>query len=199
MHTLATFGCCKLPTPSNLMDVIEHVARYEFMVKPAASVSLINSWIGVGYRPVMCKKCINVCHSPGKVNTLLSFPESYNQLKARTACYLRTVVGNMQHEEFMQFVTESCVCITPDIRVMFNSLSGLARRPIVHTCDCSLELIANKLLQLQWLPRQILVYTDWYWEWIFMAHGRTIDWPANWHDFLLTCLFHNPCMQDWFW
>ena len=27
-----------------------------------------------------------------------------------------------------------------DITVMFNSLTGLARRPIAHTCDCTLEL-----------------------------------------------------------
>ena len=40
----------------------------------------------------------------------------------------------------MRFVTGSCVCITPVIRITFNSLSGLARRPIAHTCDCSLEL-----------------------------------------------------------
>ena len=151
MNTLAMFGCRKLPTPSNLMNVIEQVARYEFTIKPAASVSLINSGIPLNHRGYWSRKSpseVQIMYqrlslSPGKVKSLLSFPETYNQLEARTAGYLRTMVGNMQHEElrhFMRFVTGSCVCITPEIRIAFNSLSGLARRPLAHTCDCSLEL-----------------------------------------------------------
>ena len=30
--------------------------------------------------------------------------------------------------------------INSNITVVFNSLNGLARRPISHTCDCTLEL-----------------------------------------------------------
>ena len=153
MNTLAMFGCRKLPTPSNLMNVIEQVARYEFTIKPAASVSLINSGIPLNHIGYWSRKSPSdvqkvyqhLSLSPGNVKSksLLSFPETYNQLEARTAGYLRTMVGNMQHEElrhFMRFVTGSCVCITPEIRITFNSLSGLARRPIAHTCNCSLEL-----------------------------------------------------------
>ena len=32
------------------------------------------------------------------------------------------------------------VCIVRKIKVEFNSLSGFARHPIAHTCDCVLEL-----------------------------------------------------------
>ena len=32
------------------------------------------------------------------------------------------------------------MCNAGQITVIFNGLSGLGRRPIAHTCDCSLEL-----------------------------------------------------------
>jgi len=37
-------------------------------------------------------------------------------------------------------ITGSSVCSATEILVTFNSLSGLAKRPIAHTCDCTLEL-----------------------------------------------------------
>ena len=41
---------------------------------------------------------------------------------------------------FLRFVTGSSVRIGKKIKVEFNHLSGFARRPTVHTCDCILEL-----------------------------------------------------------
>ena len=49
----------------------------------------------------------------------------------------------MQPEElrlFMRFITGSCVCTTSKIDITFNSLAGFARRPIAHTCNCTLEI-----------------------------------------------------------
>jgi hypothetical protein len=40
----------------------------------------------------------------------------------------------------MRFVTGSGHCTVKTIDISFYSLSGLARRPIVHTCDPLLEL-----------------------------------------------------------
>ena len=53
------------------------------------------------------------------------------------------MLGNMQTAElklFLQFVTGSSVCIAPKITVTFNSVDGLARHPIAHTCDFTIEL-----------------------------------------------------------
>ena len=47
---------------------------------------------------------------------------------------------------FMRFVTRSCVCNAGQITVIFNGLSGLGRRTIAHTCDCSLELLSTLTL-----------------------------------------------------
>ena len=57
--------------------------------------------------------------------------------------YLTTMIGNMQRQElrlFLRFVTGGSVCIAPKIKIAFNNLSGLGRRPIAHTCDFLLVL-----------------------------------------------------------
>ena len=41
---------------------------------------------------------------------------------------------------FLRFTTESSVLLASNISVPFNSLSGLARHPIAHTCSSTLEL-----------------------------------------------------------
>ena len=56
---------------------------------------------------------------------------------------LQQYIGNMKNDEirsFLRFVTGSSVCSSKAILVTFNGLDGLARRPIGHTCSCSLEL-----------------------------------------------------------
>ena len=74
---------------------------------------------------------------------MLVFDEASNDLEERVCSYLTTMIGNMQVSElslFLRFVTGASVCIVPKIKVEFNALSGFARRPIAHTCDCVLEL-----------------------------------------------------------
>ena len=41
---------------------------------------------------------------------------------------------------FLRFVTGSLVTSVPNIDVSFNSLDGLGRRPVSHTCSATLEL-----------------------------------------------------------
>ena len=53
------------------------------------------------------------------------------------------MVGNLNMEDLhhlMRFITGSSVCSESKISIQFNGLTGLARRPIAHTCDCTLEL-----------------------------------------------------------
>ena len=57
--------------------------------------------------------------------------------------YLRRFIGNMTVIElraFLRFVTRSFVICVPNISVTFNSVDGLARGPISHTCSATLEL-----------------------------------------------------------
>lgn len=66
-----------------------------------------------------------------------------NSAEERVYSYLVTFVGNMKNDElrlFIRFVKGSSSVVAKKINSSFNNLSGLARRPISHTCDCGLEL-----------------------------------------------------------
>ena len=66
-----------------------------------------------------------------------------NKAQERVFGFLLTYVGNMSMKTlrlFLRFVTGSSVRIGKRIKIEFNNLSGLARRPSAHTCDCILEL-----------------------------------------------------------
>lgn len=57
--------------------------------------------------------------------------------------YLQRFVGNMSRDElhaFLRFMTGSFVICVPRITITFNSLDGIAHRPISHTCSATLEL-----------------------------------------------------------
>ena len=72
--------------------------------------------------------------------------------------YLVCMIGNMNVNEdrnFLCFVTGSSVCSSTGITITFNSLSGLGRRPIAHTCDYVLEL-----------PSTYMNYDDFYNEFL---------------------------------
>lgn len=151
LDTLGNFGCHSLPTPSSLLSIIENVARCEFLVKPASSISLVNAGIPQEHRKFWEKLSPSTLYdiytslilTPEKVNSLLSIPCSMTLLQERTCNYLRTMVGNMNPGElrcFMRFVTGSSVCLDKSISVEFSNLSGFARRPIAHTCASTLEL-----------------------------------------------------------
>ena len=70
----------------------------------------------------------------------------------RIMLYLRQYIGSLNTgdlEQFLRFVTGSCVFMPVKIQVSFNSLSGTARRPIAHTCEPSLELSSTYVTYLE--------------------------------------------------
>ena len=57
--------------------------------------------------------------------------------------FLYGFVGDTKRDDirlFLRFVTGSAVYLEKSIQVTFNNLSGLAHRPVSHTCSCTLEL-----------------------------------------------------------
>ena len=84
--------------------------------------------------------------TPSKVLDKLEELIATNVAEQRVFKYLQQLIGHMKVEEvqkFLQFVTGSSVCISQPIKVTFNSLSGLAQRPISHTCSSTLELLTS--------------------------------------------------------
>jgi hypothetical protein len=151
LNVLSQFGCRDLPTPDNFISIIERVAEYEFLIKPAAALTLINSGIPESQRQFWCNKTVNEITAiyerlgvtSEKVLDLLILPEAKCISESRVYGYLTTMIGNMKTDQlrsFLRFITGSSVCSAKDILLTFNSLSGLARRPIAHTCDNTLEL-----------------------------------------------------------
>ena len=86
---------------------------------------------------------VSLSASPEKVLELLDEPDIINQNQEWVFGYLQQYIGNMKPDEvwlFLRFTTGSSVSMSKHIEVRFNNLSGLARRPISHTCSCVLEL-----------------------------------------------------------
>ena len=66
-----------------------------------------------------------------------------NPAEERVYGYLRDLIGNFSVEntrKFIRFVTGSTVLSSSPIKTVFNSVAGLACRPIAHTCDNTIEL-----------------------------------------------------------
>ena len=80
--------------------------------------------------------------TPAKVIAIIQEPESMNSREQRIFTYLTQLIGDMKPQElatFLRFVSGSSICLGKKIEITFNNLSGLARRPIAHTCDCFLS------------------------------------------------------------
>lgn len=127
MTTLGGFGCRQLPTPSNLMNLIEQIARYEFLVKPAAGIAMINSGIPMSHRKFWNDKSPTellatyqrLTLNPVKVKSLFSFPDFCSQSEVRIAGYLRTMIGNMQPDQLRLFI-----CLYRELRMYHTRNQG---------------------------------------------------------------------------
>ena len=81
--------------------------------------------------------------SKTKVLNLLTEPNFLSVPEDEVYQYLKRFIGNMSDDElrtFLRFVTGSLVISVPNIDVIFNSLDGVGRRPVSHTCSATLEL-----------------------------------------------------------
>ena len=79
--------------------------------------------------------------SPERIIAQLKEPDISNPNEERVFSYLQQFIGQMKLEEakrFLRFVTGSSALT--NIGITFNSLKGIGRRPIAHTCPKILEL-----------------------------------------------------------
>ena len=170
---LSRFGCRQMPNHLILPKLIEDMARYELCVKPAAALALVHAGIPHSHQLFWQKKNASDVHdlfygmtvTPNKVLSLMEFLGPKNENESRVFGYLTTMVGNMTVTELSQllrFITGASACIVPKIRVEFNGLEGVARRPIAHTCDCVLEL-----------PTSYINYDDFYTEFKLVLHATS--------------------------
>lgn len=152
VEIFSQFDSRQLPTPANFKQQLLQVAKYQFTIKPMAAIASINSGISPAESAFWKGKTVDDLYilyqaltaDPSKVLELLTEPEDeLNSSEQRVYLYLKQFIGNMRSDElqnFLRFVTGCSVCPSNNIKVIFNTLSGLARRPISHTCDNTLEL-----------------------------------------------------------
>ena len=151
LNILSTMGCREMPTPGNIQQLILQVARYELVRKPLGALLSLYRGVPTEYHPFFSGFSVGDLHglyralnaTPGSVMSMIKESKEMTSSQARVLGYLRTFIGNLNHQDlrnFLRFVTGSSVVIDKKVSVTFNSLSGLARRPISHTCSCTLEL-----------------------------------------------------------
>lgn len=148
---LSRFGCRQVPQPHSLSTILVQVARHEFISRPFAAITLMNSGIPPEHRSFWQHRTVDQLHamyvalnvSVQKVLDLIDEPVCTHPNEERVFGYLKEYIANLKLDEvqnFLRFVTGSSVCTNSKIMVSFNGLSGLARRPIVRTCGCQIEL-----------------------------------------------------------
>lgn len=150
MQILSFYSCRGIPIPKNLEKLMLQVACYEFSVKPAAMLKCFSSGIPDCHRPFWRRMSVSQLYSVYtamciSVDKILSFIDSGSNpctlSEERVLMYLRQYVGNKKYlRQLLRYVTGSSVCTGKGLKVTFNHLEGLARRPIAHACACTLEL-----------------------------------------------------------
>ena len=145
------FGCRQIPNPTNLNLLLQKAAKFEFSIKPAAALHPINVGIPENHHPFWDKRGVggvvslyrSLAATPSAVLSILKcYPEPTGD-RERIFSYLKTLIGNLKPKElqhFLRFATGSSSLVTGSVTVEFNCLTGIARRPIAHTCSSSIEL-----------------------------------------------------------
>lgn len=143
---LSSFKCYRNPTEQNIREIILKIAHQEIVQKPRF---VANCWSPLF---IKLRKLIKTSDdltklyeerkpTPKKVVKLL---EASPQNDAERCCldhlkrYLKSLEGNISN--FLRFVTGSDILTCTSIKVTFNTLEGLMRRPVAHTCGPTLEL-----------------------------------------------------------
>ena len=151
ISVFSQFSCRQRPTPQNLRDVIVQMAQHEFLTKPLAALSGLHSGVPVVHFGFWNQfsidrlfKLYNASRaSPKQVIGKLIEPSVIDVNQQRVFSYLTNFIGNLSGNDltaFLRFVTGSSSMMVKDIQVSFNALTGIARRPVSHTCSCELQL-----------------------------------------------------------
>ena len=157
---LSQFGCQHRPTSLNLRNLIVRIARHEFVTKPSAALNSLHS--GVPKCHVRFWNTFSIDRlfrlynasrgSPQLVIDKLVEPLGMDSAQQRVFGYLTNFIGNLTPNElmaFLRFVTGSSSLIEKGIQVSFNSLTGIGRRPISHTCTSEIHLSTSCVSYLE--------------------------------------------------
>ncbi len=152
IQVLSRMGCHSIPTAKNLQSLLIDVAKYELITKPSGAIYNLHAGVPQQYYPFIATFSVASLYSiytssnvsQASVLKMITDDQDYlNANEERIHGYLKSLIGNLSNidlRNFVRFVTGSSVLLNNKITVSFNSLGGLARRPIAHTCSYILEL-----------------------------------------------------------
>jgi len=174
---ISRFGGRQVPTPLNLKNLVIQLAKYQFQSKPMIATVAAHSGIPDFERPFWESRGVGGVHSiymslvatSAKVLAMIEEPDGMNASENRIFTYLTQMVGDMKPQElatFLRFLSGSSVCLGKKVTITFNNLCGLSRRPIAHTCDCTLELSVSYVSYVEFTNefRTILGDTEFTWS-----------------------------------
>ena len=151
VDVISRFGCREMPTANNLNQLLIQIAKHEFQMVPIGALYGLNSGVPITHKNFwdqftlgdlyMLYRMLNA--TPAEVIADIEEPSPMKKAEQRVFGFLKSYIGNMSTKSlrlFLRFVTGSSVRIGKRIKIQFNNSSGLAHRPCVHTCSCSLEL-----------------------------------------------------------
>jgi hypothetical protein len=134
-----------LPTRQNIDKILNEIAHKEIIQTPMFIVDC--------FHPVLKHLDItddqlnhmysDLIPTPKSVNQLLKFPDVMCADEQTVANHLKRLIRELNVEtlgKFVRFCTGSDLMINKEVKVAFVNVSGLARRPVAHTCSCLLEL-----------------------------------------------------------
>ena len=179
---LGRFGCREMPNPSNLTRLISQVATFQFVMQPAMAIAGMKSGIPEIHVPFwnslsmgdlyLVYKALHA--SPSKVLEMIIEPIFANASQQRVYGFLCDFIGDMKQDEirsFLRFVTGSAVYLAKSIQITFNNLTGLGRRPVSHTCSCTLELPISYITKYEFVSefQEVLRESDNVFAWMMDA------------------------------
>ena len=171
------YGARRIPSSDTLEGMVIQASKYEFLIKPFAALSAMRSGIPQFHAAFWKDKSVLELFSiydalsatARKVLKLLGDIEPQNANQARVLSYLTQFIGNMKPDElraFLRFTTGSSVCSGRKINVQWNTVSGVGRRPVSHTCSYQLDLSETYRTSLEFITefQTILAADENSWE-----------------------------------
>ena len=151
INILSRFGCRDVPTPANIRQILCGIAQHLFKSQPFATICVMNAAIPTKHVQFWHAFDCNELYAaydaltanPSKLLKKIREPEFKNPNEQHIFTYFQQYIGQMNADDakrVVRFITGSSVLTSEDIRVEFNALSRIARRPIAHTCSNTLEL-----------------------------------------------------------
>ncbi|XP_068690974.1 probable E3 ubiquitin-protein ligase HERC4 [Montipora foliosa] len=151
-YIFGRFGMGAVIRQDNINTLSANLARQELCMKPLFLCTLIKSGIPKNHFQAFWEKLSNTTLNDlykalvPTTSGVLSLIETDDNLRPEedvTFYYLRDFIRGLGEDDllsFLRFVTGQDILPQQPIRVMFNRLEGVSRRPIAHTCSNLLEL-----------------------------------------------------------